>query len=122
MALDQKALNELRELDPDGSSGLLANIIGAYLKDAPEQLRHISDALAAQDIAALVRHAHSLRSASQSLGASRVAQIAGEIESAGKNQAIGGCRLLQTILAAEYASAERLLKAESAVSRATTGL
>ncbi len=117
MALDQQALDELRELDPDGSSGLLAQIIGAYLKDAPEQIQHIHDALAAQDIDALVRHAHSLRSASRSLGATRVAQVAGEIESAGKNQAVGGCRLLHTILAAEYASVERLLKAESAAGR-----
>jgi HPt (histidine-containing phosphotransfer) domain-containing protein len=115
MALDQQALQELRELDEDG--GLLAQVIGAYLKDAPEQLQNVGNALAAQDIDALVRHAHSLRSASRSLGATRVAEIAGEIELAGKNKAIGGCRLLQTILAAEYGSAERLLKAELAKAR-----
>jgi HPt (histidine-containing phosphotransfer) domain-containing protein len=122
MALDQQALNELRELDPDGSSGLLAQVIGAYLKDAPEQVQKISDALAAQDVDALVLHAHSLRSASGSLGATRVAEVAGDIETAGKNKAIGGCRLLQTILAAEYATVERLLKAELATARTANRL
>jgi HPt (histidine-containing phosphotransfer) domain-containing protein len=112
MALDQATLNELRALDPEGSSGLLAQIITSYLNDAPNLIQQMHAALAGNDIVSLTRHAHSLKSTSLSLGASRVGQIAREIELAGKSKATDGCQPLLMALGAEYAAAERLLRAE----------
>lgn len=114
MALDQDALNQLRELDPDGSTGVFAQIITSYLTDAPAQIDQIRMALGANDMATLVRAAHSLKSTSLSLGATRVSEIAREIETAGKSQAADACRMLLTAITAEYAAAERLLIAERA--------
>jgi HPt (histidine-containing phosphotransfer) domain-containing protein len=117
MALDQAALNELRALDPEGAAGLVAQIITSYLSDAPNLIQQIRTALAGNDIVSLTRHAHSLKSTSLSLGASRVSQIARELELAGKNNATDGCQSLLMALGAEYSAAERLLRAECDAAR-----
>ena len=119
MGLDQTALNELRALDPDGSCGLLAQIIASYLQDASNLISQIAVALAANDIATLTRSAHSLKSTSLSLGVTRVSQIARDIELAGKSNSIANCSALLADLTAEYAGAEPLLQAECAAVRRT---
>lgn len=114
MGLDQTALDELRALDPDGSSGILPQIINSYLSDAPALIQGMRAALAAKDMTTLARNAHSLKSTSLSLGATRVSEIAREMEVAGKSLAIETCPMLLMALTAEYAAAERLLQAECA--------
>lgn len=112
MGLDQKALNELRALDPDGSSGLLSQIIGSYLSDATELIQQIVTAFRAKDIVTLTRNAHSLKSTSLTVGAIRVGEIAKELEIACKGGALEVVPLFLTVLMAEYAAAAGLLKAE----------
>lgn len=112
MALNQAALGELRNLDPDGSAGILAQIINVYLDDAPKLIANIQTALAAKDIATMTRHAHSLKSSSMSVGASRVGEIASTIESGGRKNSVDDCPALVMALTAEYAAAKRLLQAE----------
>ncbi len=114
MELNQQALDELRALDPDGSAGLLAQIITSYLNDAPDLMRQIQAALAGRDLPTLTRQAHSLKSTSASLGATRVSELARELEMAGKNNAIEQCASMIDALAVEYAAAKRLLLAECA--------
>ena len=114
MALNQAALEELRSLDPDGSTGLLARIITTYLDDASALLRQINSALAAGDCASLARHAHSLKSTSMSLGAAQVGALAREIELAGNNKELANCTALLDALTVECAAAEQLLRAEIA--------
>ena len=114
MELNQQALDELRALDPDGSAGLLAQIITSYLSDAPELMRQIQAALAQRDLPALTRHAHTLKSTSASLGATRVSELARELETAGKNDAIDQCASVLDALAVETTAAECLLRAECA--------
>ena len=114
MELNQQALDELRALDPDGSAGLLTRIIMSYLSDAPGLMRQIQAAWAGRDLSTLARHAHALKSTSASLGATRVSELARELEMAGKNNAIEQCASMIDALAVEYAAAERLLRAECA--------
>ena len=111
LSLDQSALDQLRELDPDGSAGVLAQIINAYLDDAPALIAQMQAALGANDVRTLTRHVHSLKSTSLSLGATRVANLAREIEMAGKSNVLDSCPALLMALNAEYAAAQRLLKA-----------
>lgn len=110
MALDQKALNELRMLDPDGSAGLLAQIVQSYLKDASEILPRVRKAFDAGDWVTLTRDAHSLKSTSLSVGASAVGNAAAALEAAGKRQALEACPDLIATLSAEFAEAETLLR------------
>jgi HPt (histidine-containing phosphotransfer) domain-containing protein len=112
MALNHAALDELRSLDPDGSAGILAQIINVYLGDAPKLIANIQAALAAKDIATMTRHAHSLKSASLSVGASRVGEIASSIESGGRKNNVDDCPALLMALSAEYSAAKQLLQAE----------
>ncbi len=112
MALDQKALDELRELDPDGSSGLLAQIITSYLSDAAKLIAQSQVACAAKDIATLTRNAHSLKATSLTVGAVKVAEIASALELAGRNATIEAAPMFLTALTAEFAAAENLLQAE----------
>jgi HPt (histidine-containing phosphotransfer) domain-containing protein len=112
MALDQKALDELRQLDPDGSAGLLVQIITSYLSDATTLIQKSRVAFAENDIATLTRNAHSLKSTSLTVGATRVATVAKELEMAGRSGAIDAAPMLLTALTAEYAAAENLLQAE----------
>jgi HPt (histidine-containing phosphotransfer) domain-containing protein len=114
MALNHAALDELRSLDPDGSAGILAQIINVYLGDAPKLIAQIQTALAAKDIPTMTRHAHSLKSASLSVGASRVGEIASTIESGGRNNNVDDCPALLMALTAEFSAAKQLLQAEIA--------
>ena len=77
--LDQKALDELRALDPDGTAGLLNQILQCYLDDTPTQIAQLRAAATAQNIESMTRAAHSMKSSSFSVGAARVGQLAFEI-------------------------------------------
>lgn len=117
MALDQNALNSLRELDPDGSTGVYSNIIQTYLADAAALMEQIKAAVAANDAASLARHAHTLKSTSMSLGATRVSAIAREMEGAAKSGATATCPLFLTALTAEHSAAVKALEAEYAAAQ-----
>jgi HPt (histidine-containing phosphotransfer) domain-containing protein len=111
MAIDQRALENLRELDPDGSSGVFAQLVAAYLRSAAALLEQMQTALAANDGVSLTRHAHTLKSTSATLGATRVSEIARELESFDKGGDIGVCSLFFNALLAEHAVAAMALRA-----------
>ena len=114
MGLDQQALDILRDLDSDGSQGVFAQLVDAYIGDAANLLANIKTALAEKDAVSLKRHAHTLKSTSASLGASRVSQIATEIETIAKSGELSSCALFYNALLAEHAVAVNELKAECA--------
>lgn len=112
MALNQAALDQLRELDPDGSTGIFVQIVDTYLADSARLLQQIRNALAEKDLVAMTRGAHTLKSTSASVGATRVSEIAQALEAAGKNKTIDVCPMFLTALTAEHAASERLLREE----------
>jgi HPt (histidine-containing phosphotransfer) domain-containing protein len=114
LALNQAALDQLRELDPDGSAGLFVQIVDTYIADSANLLQQIRSALAEKDLVGLTRSAHTLKSTSASVGATRVSEIAKALETAGKNNTIDVCPLFLTALSAEHTAAERLLRDECA--------
>ena len=81
--LDQEALRELRE-SVAGDEGFVAELAGAYLAEGATHLEAMSRAADANDPAAIVRPAHTLKSSSAALGAMRLADICRSIESAGR--------------------------------------
>ncbi|WAC72514.1 Hpt domain-containing protein [Roseateles sp. SL47] len=79
--LDEQALARLRELDPGGNNHLLERVIGAFLKSLEQQEGVLGQGLApAPDLAAVRHVAHTLKSASASLGAMGLSQRCAEIE------------------------------------------
>lgn len=63
-----------------GDDAFLVELIGTYLADAATQVEAIRGAIAASDADALVRPAHTLKSASLTVGAIRLGELCRSIE------------------------------------------
>jgi CheY-like chemotaxis protein/HPt (histidine-containing phosphotransfer) domain-containing protein len=80
--LDLAVLQNLRELQlPDGSD-VLAKVIELFSEDTPKRLAEIKAIIERGDAAALARSAHALKGSSGNLGASRLAKLSVELETA----------------------------------------
>ncbi len=82
--LDEGVLAEL--LDSTGNDvAFVRELIATYLADTPPQLAAMTAAVDADDAAALVRPAHTLKSSSATVGANRLSVLARELEMAGRS-------------------------------------
>ena len=86
--LDEAVLAEL-SASVQGDRAFVVELINAYLADGPEHVDAIEAAIAADDAAALVRPAHTLKSSSATVGAQRLAAASRELEMAGRAGSIG---------------------------------
>ena len=68
----------------DGDRELLEEIWDAYLEDTPKQMEILRHALDDGDMKLAERQAHSIKSASGSIGANNLREIASRAEQAGK--------------------------------------
>ncbi len=110
--LDQAALDELRALDPDGTAGVVRQIVEMYLTDAPSLIGQLRAAADAKNIDGVMRAAHTLKSSSLSVGAKRVGELTRDIESKSREKTLDGCDALIAALDTQYADARMLLSAE----------
>ena len=81
-ALDPSTTKSLRELAGDQTS-LLSEIYGSFSTSSVEYLNAIRDAAMRKDAEALSRAAHSLKGAAAGIGATRVAEVARQLEHLG---------------------------------------
>ena len=81
--LDEAVVAELESSVQDDRP-FVVELVNAYLADGPTQVDAIEAAVAADDAAALVRPAHTLKSSSATVGAMRLAAAARELEMAGR--------------------------------------
>jgi signal transduction histidine kinase/CheY-like chemotaxis protein/HPt (histidine-containing phosphotransfer) domain-containing protein len=110
--LDHAVLDRIRALQRPNSPSVLAQVIGVYLEDSPEMIERLNQALGSGDIAALTDIAHSLKSSSANLGASRLSAVCKELELRGKAGAREGLAGLVARIAAEFDSARSGLQAQ----------
>ena len=82
--LDAGVLAELTA-SVGGDRGFVRDLIETYLADGEAQVEAIDAALDANDSAALIRPAHTLKSSSATLGAMRIADAARALESSGRS-------------------------------------
>ncbi|USX24190.1 response regulator [Oxalobacteraceae bacterium OTU3CINTB1] len=68
----------------DGDEALLGKVLRMFSRDERDRARRIRAALAQGDHADAERHAHSLRGLAESIGAARVARLAGDLERAAR--------------------------------------
>ncbi|MDJ0533056.1 MAG: ATP-binding protein [Xenococcaceae cyanobacterium MO_207.B15] len=78
--LDMTVLDSLRQLVGAKAPEMLTKIINQYLEDAPGKVSAIAEALKSQDIEALRKASHSLRSSSANLGAISLAEYCKNLE------------------------------------------
>jgi HPt (histidine-containing phosphotransfer) domain-containing protein len=82
--LDERILTELGETTGDDLA-FVRELVETYLADTPAQLGAMTTAVEAGDADALVRPAHTLKSSSSTVGATRLSSIARELEMAGRS-------------------------------------
>lgn len=88
--LDMEVIDGLRELGGDDDPGLLLEVIGMFLEDAPTRILEIQQGLARGDIKLLERAAHSLKSASANVGAMQLSTVCKRIEEIARQQKSDG--------------------------------
>ena len=107
--LDESVLAELQSSTGDDAA-FVRELIDTFLADVSVQLDGIAAAVEANDPAALVRPAHTLKSGSATVGAMRLAAVARELEFAGRSGALdaGAQRGLETARAEADAAAQAI--------------
>ncbi len=108
--LAPQVLAELRDI---GGEPLVRELMAVFAERTPERLRSAEHCLAAGDLEGFAAAVHSLRSASGTVGARRLADLAGELERAARG---GGDDLTAdfTLLRRE---ADRALEAANKLAR-----
>jgi HPt (histidine-containing phosphotransfer) domain-containing protein len=87
--LDLGVLEALRD-SVGGDDGFVADLVETYLGDSATQLGAIDNAIANGDAAELVRPAHTLKSASFTVGAMRLGELARGLEQRGRAGQLDG--------------------------------
>ncbi len=82
--IDPSVIASLRELDDDGGSSLLIEVIDLYVNEASAQVAALQSALQSGDLRALERTAHTLKSSSANVGALGFAALCADIEHHGR--------------------------------------
>lgn len=78
--LDPSSLDQLRQLDPTGGSGFVVRVLGTYIRSLERHEAEARQAHSASQWDVLARAAHTLKSASASVGALAFSQICADIE------------------------------------------
>ncbi len=117
--LDAAVLEELAA-SVGGDREFVVDLIRTYLDDTEGQLAAIEAAVAADDPAALIRPAHTLKTSSATLGAKQLAERARALEIAGRSERIDdGSRADGEKVQGDWREAQAALRAWMAESTAS---
>ena len=103
--LDQEVIEELRSIMGSEYQGL----IKLFLEDAPVHIQRLQAAAEAEDIAAMVAPAHTLKSSSANLGAMALSTVAKRIELGARTQSLAKPALAVLMLENEFRRARAAL-------------
>jgi HPt (histidine-containing phosphotransfer) domain-containing protein len=101
-AVDRTVLDGLRALERAGTPDLVKNLVDCFLEETPRQLADLRDAERRGDAVRLARLAHKLKGSVANLGAHRMVQICGELETLGENGDIGSAPSLVADLEQQF--------------------
>ena len=107
-AIDAHIFQDLKELTGDNT--ILAEIINSYLKDAPQRLQSVADAIALGNAPALQQSAHAFKGLSVTIGAIPLSKICRSLEEIGRRGTIQGAASSLELLRLEYHRVETALK------------
>lgn len=107
--LDLQVVESLKALDEEGGPSLFLELIDLFVDDAAAQLRTMQAALETGDIKTLERAAHTLKSSSANIGASRMSGICQELEKLGRAGILSGAETLVASTGEAYVQVRELL-------------
>ena len=87
--IDAAGFARLRDM-AGGDPAFIAELIDTYLDDGVRQLGELEAAIAAGDAAGAVRPAHSLKTGSANVGATRVAALCAKVEAGAREGSLDG--------------------------------
>lgn len=111
-AVDLELLNAFEELQADGETDLIVELIDLYLMDAPERILAIREAALANEWLLLKRAAHNLKGSSLNLGIRQVAETCRKLEETESEHSTEGVGKLLQQMDDEFARASEALLAE----------
>jgi HPt (histidine-containing phosphotransfer) domain-containing protein len=88
--LDMRVIESLKELGGEDDPGLVLELVGMFLQDAPLRMREIETSLVSGDIGTLERAAHTLKSSSANIGASRLSASCKAMEELARKKTFEG--------------------------------
>ncbi|HEY6057398.1 MAG TPA: Hpt domain-containing protein [Candidatus Limnocylindrales bacterium] len=106
--LDGAVLEALRD-SVGGDVAFVADLVQTYLEDGAHQLDAIEAAVAAGDAPGLVRPAHTLKSASLTLGVMRLGELSRSLERRGRAIELAGAEADAIEARSEWAAVQEAL-------------
>jgi HPt (histidine-containing phosphotransfer) domain-containing protein len=107
--LDDDALRSLGELVGDDAE-MLAELVDAFLDEAPGRLDELREGLAGGDAVLVERAAHTLKSNGFTFGAHRLGELCQELEATAREGRLGDAEPIAGLVAAEWASVRPALE------------
>jgi HPt (histidine-containing phosphotransfer) domain-containing protein len=108
--LDAGALAGLRELDPQGSNGLLERVVKAFQDSLARLSPQLRAAMAAGEVKGVRHVAHTLKSSAASIGALRLSALCTELEAAVRGDALEGLQARVDAVCAEIENVKPALE------------
>jgi PAS domain S-box-containing protein len=100
--IDESVLENLRSMAGSEGDQLIAELIQAYLEDAPVRIQAIKNALASENRANLKKAAHALQSPSVSIGAVKLGKICETLEYTAQDESLAQIADLVNQIKSEY--------------------
>lgn len=100
--LDQSTLDNIRKLQRADGPDILAKIINLFLKNAPPMLEKIQEAISTGNAELLKGTAHSLKSSSGNLGATKLSELCKELEAMGRDKTLDNALTTLGVLEFEF--------------------
>ncbi|MEQ8963049.1 MAG: response regulator, partial [Coleofasciculus sp. C2-GNP5-27] len=101
-ALDPQVLQTFHDMMGESATEMLRQLMDIYLEDTPAMLETLKIALQENNLAALQRTAHTLKSSSAALGAIKLSQLCQDLEHLSQSQVTTGLCELVAQIESEY--------------------
>ena len=105
VTLDEGAIARMRSIAPDDES--FGRLVTSFLDNGATLLTQLADARGSNDIDALRRNAHTLKSNATSFGATELAELCAELESQARQDAVVDAEQQVQVIAVAFEGARR---------------
>ena len=110
--IDKEVIASLRELQDEGEPDIIIELSDLFFENAPGKIQAIRTAIEKGDAKGLHVAAHSLKSSSSYLGATKLSDMAKELENMGRAGSLEGAKEKLGRLESEYERVRSALEVE----------